>query len=232
MRPSKAALWTQFHRDMLEVSGKPFGLDAGAADLKCYPLFSTETYWGIDIGRESLERGLGRYPDAKAILADLSTVPVPANSVDVCVSTNTLFQLDVEPRLSAIRTLCQAVKPDGIMMIELNNDEAIEQTLKLLQDNFSQLDISYFGNKLSRLYEKILQRSDGKMPGYAGSRPFLAISWILSRLEIAGRKTSTVRNQIYIKAQGKIAQGKPVLFDAKLYEPIGDRLYEPKQTTQ
>jgi len=186
VRPSKSFLF-----DLLEKRLKSYvkgvALDAGCSNFKNRKFFKTKNYIGLDIDLEAIRNGIKKISDNSSfgLLGDLSNLStLSSNSFEVIVSTNTLYVLPFESRLNAIKNLCRATANEGIIFIDLEFDRQSVQTIALLKSNFEKVEVIYYKNTISWLYEKIFERH-----GFLGDHPiagkffFRLLAWLISRLE-------------------------------------------------
>lgn len=186
VRPSKSFLFDFLENNLKHIHGSA-GLDAGSSNFKNLRMFKTKKYYGLDINLDSLRNGLAKYKTENcfAILADLTHLAqLPTNSLELVVSTNTLYSLDIDKRLMAIKNLSALVSPQGKFILEFSLDKSFNQIKDLLTADFKHLQIIYYKNIFSLAYEKIFERHGylGSHP-IAGLRPFRLFAWLLSRLE-------------------------------------------------
>jgi hypothetical protein len=205
------------------------GLDAGSAGFKNRKMFKTGKYFGLDINLPALKKGLEKYnsADTFGILGDLVKLDfLPANSVDVVVSTNTLYSLPLEKRIMAIRQLCRLTVPLGYLFCQLSVDEELDEALKVFEKNFKNIKKVYFKNPLSLAYESIFEKNGflGSHP-LAGTRPFLLFAWLISRLEYLTGDFRSLNKQVFIICTGKNNSGGKNDFDLSKIPKIEDRLY-------
>lgn len=186
VRPSKIFLFDILEKNLKQIK-HGIGIDAGSASMKNRRMFKTDVYYGIDIDLAGLQKGLKIY-DSKntfGILADLTNLkPLPLNSADVVVSTNTLYCLPIEKRIDAIKNLCGLTSPKGRLMCQLPNDAHFKKIMDIFHNNFQKVKIIYFRNYFSRFYEWIFAKEGflGSHP-VAGLKPFRLLAWLISRLE-------------------------------------------------
>ena len=163
LRPSKTAMWRWLAADLREGCGR-VGVDAASSAFKSYPLFRTCRYFGVDKSLAALLQGRRVHPEGIGLLSDLCRLDLPPASVDVCVSTYTLYRLPDGQRLVALRRLADIVHPDGLLIVELGNDGVFADELELLAHEFETAETFYFGNPLAQVYESWLERTGRVMP--------------------------------------------------------------------
>lgn len=228
VRPSKSFLF-DFLESKLKKFNQGIGLDVASGDLKNRRFFKTEKYFGLDIDLEALKSGIVKYNDNKTfgLYADLTRLEgLPRNSIDVLVSTNTLYSLAPEARIKAIEGLCRLVKPKGWFFCGLSLDNEFNQCLMLIKKNFKKVEIIYYKNIFSQTYEKIFEKNGylGSHP-IAGKKPFRLLSWLISRLEYLTGKFASLNEEVIIIAQEKINQNGENNFNLDNLPIINKRIY-------
>ena len=225
VRPSKTFLWSLLDRDLGQIT-EGVGIDAASAAFKSYPFFKTKDYFGLDFSLEALNAGVKLYPQATGLHGSLTDFTLPENSVDLVVSTNTLCHLSFDQRAIALKKLSEIVNSDGKFLVELDNDSFAEKAIQILGDYFSNIKITYYQNKLSFAYESIWEKNGflGDHP-VAGSKPFLFLSYLLSRLEHFTCKNSSTNKHVYLKCTGKKHTEKNNVFDISGKRKIEDGIY-------
>lgn len=228
VRPSKSFLF-----DYLESKLKKFrsgvGIDAGSANFKNRRFFKTDKYFGLDIDEQALKNGLEKYPNdnTNAILADLAHLEkLPSNSVDLIVSSNTLYALSVDLRLKAIENLALILAPNGQLFCELVLDKDFPKALKIIKSRFNHVKVVYYKNIFSRAYEGIFEK-DGYLGSHpiAGLKPFRLLAWIVSRLEYLTLKFSFLNKHVIIIAHDKKEKVQKNQFDLSHTNLKTDRLF-------
>ena len=206
VRPSKTFLFNYLEKKLKRVNAA-IGLDAASANFKNRAMFKTQKYYGLDINLEHLKNGLQKYNDQNTfgILADLAKLEqLPQNSVDLIVSTNTLYALPPDKRLAAIDNLCRLAAPQAQFLCDLPLDKEFERIKKMLHTNFKQVKIIYYKNIFSQIYEKIFERNGflGSHP-VAGTRPFRFLAWLISLTEYLTCKLSFLNKHVLFVAKTK-----------------------------
>jgi hypothetical protein len=186
LRPSKTIQFDLLEKQLKKIEGE-VGLDAAAQNMKNRRMFKTKKYFGIDISLPFLQKGIETHNDQATfgILADLARLEkLPEGSADVIVSTNTLYILKDEERTAAVEHLCRLTAPSGMLICDSPAGKNLKEMLPVLSKNFRSIKIIYFDNIFSRAYEKIFEKEGylGTHP-VAGTKPFLLLSWLISRLE-------------------------------------------------
>ena len=229
VRPSKSFLF-DFLEGKLKKFNQGIGLDAASADFKNRKFFKTEKYFGLDIDLEALKSGIAKYNDDKTfgLYADLTRFEgLPENSVDVLVSTNTLYSLPVESRIKVIDNLSHLTTPDGYLFCHLCLDHDFQKCLDVIKQNFNKVEIIYFRNIFSRAYEKIFEKD-----GYLGSHPiagrklFRLLAWLISRLEYLTKKFIWLNSEVVIIGHKKPAPNQKNIFDLSEASIISPKLHD------
>jgi len=226
-RPSKTFLFDILEKKLKNCTGE-IGIDAACETMKNQKMFKTKKYYGIDIVLELLKKGIAKhnFEDVYGILGDLSKLDkMPDGSADVVVSTNTLYILPANKRLVAIKHLSRITSPHGYFLCELNKDTNYQNELNTLKHYFSKMEIVYFGNSLSRAYEKIFEKKGwlGYHP-IASQKPFLLLSWIISRLEYLTCQFSGPNSNSLIVCSGKESKTTNE-FNIKTLPLIEEKIY-------
>ncbi len=134
---------------------------------------------------------------------------LPDGSANVVVSTNTLYLITGQNKIKALEHLCRIVAPDGEFICDAPIGQELEETLAAVKKNFKDVKVIYFVNIFSRAYEKIFEKNGylGSHP-IAGSRPFLALSWLISRLEYITQTIKSLNTCALIICAKKISDKK------------------------
>ena len=240
-RPSKTFFFNMLARKLSGFS-KGIALDAASANFKNRRLFETEGYVGVDLDAEAVKEGLKKYPDQRnvGIVGDMNALgALPAGSFSLVVSTNTLDHLHAREIEPAIAALARLTSSDGMLFLQLSLPNLGDNTVSALKRTFKSVRVRYYRNKLSNLYEKIFER-DGELAYHpiASSRPFLALSFLLSRLEYLTGFFPRLNMQAFIICTGKPPhqstganwcggeKGADGTFDTSKLQKIGNRLYK------
>jgi hypothetical protein len=226
IRPSKCYLYERLEKHLSRLNGT-IGVDAGSAFFKHRRFFKTRFYYGIDLNPGLVKEGLAKYPEQTVfgIHADLAALdPLPTGSADAVVSTNTLYCLPLDRLPLAIGHLARITAPRGGLFIELPKASA-EITASVLKPIFRDVHVTYFQNFVSKAYEKLFEKNGflGSHP-IAGSKPFLVLSWLISRLEYATRRIAWMNHQALIICAEKRDQTANA-FDLAGVPQAGARLF-------
>lgn len=228
VRPSKTFLFNYLEKKLSRLN-LAIGLDAACADFKNRRLFKTDKYFGLDINSSALKKGLRIYNSANTfgILCDLEKLDLlPADSVDVIVSTNTLYFLPMEKRIKAIQHLFRLTAPSGYLFCQLPVDEELGEVLEILEKKFKNVKKVYFRNPLSRAYESIFKKNGifGSHP-IMEARPFRFFAWLISLSEYLTSGFSSLNEQVFIVCSDKNSGGERNDFNLSKIAKIEDRLY-------
>jgi SAM-dependent methyltransferase len=228
VRPSKSFLFDILEKELGKFTSG-VGLDAASERMKNRNMFKTDVYYGLDIDLSKLQNGLSTYKsnDTFGILADITKLDsLPGNSVDVVVSTNTLYKFSSADRIKAIANLSKLVSPQGYFLCDFPLDENFHKIKTMLIANFIQIKITYFKNTFSQLYEWLLQRNNWlDYNSIGGSKPFRLFSWLLSRIEFLTCRLPFLNRRVIIICSGKRSVDKKNDFDLSSLPLIKERIY-------
>ncbi len=227
IRPSKTFFFS-FLTEEIQAVGNGIGLDAACANMKNRHMFRTASYYGVDINLELIKTGLNKYQDPSTfgILADMSKLdPIPEGSVDLVVSSNTLYTIPAAQRIEAIQHLIRMTAPTGKLILEVPIADDFVAIQKSTNEYFEQVRIVHYQNFLSLAYEKIFERNGnlGSHP-IAGSKPFLALSWLISRAEYLTRYFRSLNKHVVFVCTHKKSRIKNE-FDLNNLPVLSDRIY-------
>lgn len=222
-RPSKAALFRILWRDLHQVRAGT-GIDAASADMSNRTMFHTEQYVGVDMDRDLLEEGIARHPGSVGIIADLTSVRLPANSASVCVSTNTMSQLDERARAQTTTTLAASVAPTGMLIIHYPTENDLDTHLATLRQIFKVVHVSYFRNPISLAYERFFER-DGWLGTQPKSRILRGVRLLLSHAERLTSRFRAINDQAYVRCTDKRGGGQHQPFDLSWFKKVSEDLY-------
>ncbi len=229
-RPSKNFFFPLLQKNLAEINGR-IGIDAASAGMKNRHMFRTKIYLGIDINEDLLKTGLAKCDSEETLglLADIAKLDsLPANFAAAVVSTNTLYCLPKEKVPETVKSLARLVEPNGLLLYQLTvgANQDFENTVSALKKQFKKVKILYYKNPLSNFYEKFFER-DGNLGSHplAGSKPFLILSYLLSRLEYLTCKTPSLNKEVCVICKNKTGAVTESLVFSKL-QKIGDRLYK------
>lgn len=227
-RPSKIFIFDMLERELGRYPGE-IGLDAGSAQFKNRNLFKTKMYYGLDYDLSALRKGLLEFNiNTRGILADLQHIEnLPSDSVNTVVSTNTLYHLPEESICRAIAELSRVTRPDGVFILELPLDGKFDVRHKELSRHFTDIRNIYYKNIISRAYEYIFEHN-GELGSHviAGSRPFLVLSWLISRIEYTTCCSRFFNKHVLIIATKKSKNTGAQSFDLGDFPLIDGKIYE------
>lgn len=228
VRPSKTFLFNFLEKKLSKLN-LAVGLDAASAGFKNRQMFKTSKYFGLDIDLPALKKGLEKYnfSNTFGILCDLEKLDLlPGDSVDVLVSTNTLYCLPLEKRIKAIKHFCRLTASSGYLFCQLSVDEELDEALEVFGKNFENVKKTYFKNPLSRVYELIFEKNGflGSHP-IAGTKPFLLFAWLISRLEYLTCGSRGLNKQVFIICTNKNNSSNKNDFNLSQVPKIENRLY-------
>jgi SAM-dependent methyltransferase len=228
VRPSKSFLFDILEKKLSTITSG-IGLDAAAAGLKNRKMFKTDKYFGLDIDLLTLKKGLGRnvFDNTFCIWADLRKLDLlSGDSIDVVVSTNTLYCLPIDKRIIAINNLCRLVSPEGYFFCELVLDKDFKKMVDIMKAKFNDVKIIYYRNIFSRFYEWIFEK-DGYLGSHpvAGLRMFRLFAWLLSRLEYLTCFLKSLNKHTFIVCANKKDCYEKKEFDLSSVPLIEKRIY-------
>ncbi|MFH1890115.1 MAG: class I SAM-dependent methyltransferase [Candidatus Kuenenbacteria bacterium] len=229
VRPSKSFLFDYLESRLKKIKGK-VGLDAGSANFKNRRMFKTKKYFGLDINLDSLKNGIKKYndyPNTYGIHADLSDLAqLPSNSVDIVVSTNTLYALPEEQKIRAVKHLCRLTAPTGQLICEFTISRDLNKIKNMLNESFKEVKIIYYKNIFSQAYEWIFERHGylGSHP-IAGLRPFRLLAWLISRLEFITSIFPAINQQVIFVCNGKKGSQYKKDFNLSHLFKVKDKLF-------
>jgi len=225
-RPSKNALYDVLEKQLRQCRGA-VGVDAASADFKNRKFFCTDAYYGIDINLSALQAGI-KNADAQTfgIHADLANLDALSdNSVDVLVSTYTLYHMPVTDRLQALQQVCRIVAPNGTLFVELLLDTDFDVAVSLFQKQFESVEIMYFKNRLSQWYISLFTKKDGSMSPLLFTLACRIIAWMVGKLEVFTRTRRSGNMHGLIVCSLKKGSVNRKTFDLSEVKQLGERLY-------
>lgn len=227
-RPSKNFFYAVLERAIIRTKA-PVVLDAASAIMKNRAMFKNTQYYGLDIDIEALRLGLKNSPpETYGIWADMSKLEkLSSNSVELIVSTNTLYKLTSTDQIKAVDHLCRIAKPNGDFFLDVTNSGSVPALAETLKRRFKTVKIIYCKNPINQMYEKAFEQENGDL-GYhpvASLRPFRAFAWLLGQLEYFTCRFPRLNKQVLFLCFGKISNESIQTFDISHLPQIGDRLY-------
>ena len=80
------------------------------------------------------------------------------SSVDIIVSTNTLHWLPNADVIRAVSNFIRILKSDGLLCLQATVDLKMKnRIIEMIEEHFLDIEISYYGNLVSRIYEYIVR---------------------------------------------------------------------------
>lgn len=204
-RPSRCFLFDRLEQDLELVKGE-WGMDAACSSFTNLHMFGTRRYVGVDLREDRLRGGLARHSQKTAIglLADISQLePIPTGSMDVVVSTNTIYQIPADRRRKAVAHLCRLVSPSGMLICEMPLSIYDNRIRHTISEAFSHIQTSYFKNVISSMYEDALEGDDGRLPVWSMRWPMRIFAWILGQTEYITSNRRASNRHIYVVAKEK-----------------------------
>jgi len=228
-RPSKLYLF-DYIENYLKNRNDNIGLDAASDRFRNRKLFHTKKYIGVDSNIRAIEKGLKIHNSNNSfgLIADLVQLEgVPSSSIDIVVSTNTLYQIECPDRLKAIKHLSRIVAPDGNFLCELTMDECYGEAAKILKENFMDIKRVYFKNPVSYVFEYFIYAILKKIySGVIHLKIILVISLILSKLEVVLSPYKSLNRHVLLVCSNKVGGSPRQNMEISSYKKEGDRLYK------
>ena len=148
-RPSKSLYLKWAKNDLRRLKPARISLDLACGTMYFRQFLPTEEYIGVDVLQDRLDKGLSRYPDAKAIcgkIEDLSSA-IKADIV-LCFETigiNSWFDLQATRR--CIEKIISATRKDGMVLLNLGYRVADLQAaiIERFNRDFSSVEYKYYG---------------------------------------------------------------------------------------
>jgi hypothetical protein len=228
IRPAKTFLFGYLKKELAKINFS-IGLDAASAGFKNRWMFKTKKYYGLDIDLSALKKGLEKYASSNVfgILCDLREMDLlPEDSVDVLLSSNTIAHLSPEEKIKTVQRFCNLTTASGYLFCQMLINKEANQIFYIFENNFNNVKKIYYGNPLSRAYESIFEK-DGYLGSHpiAGTRPFLLLSWLISRLEYLTCRFEKINKQMLVICSDKKDKKNVNRFDLSKMPLIQDRLY-------
>jgi len=224
LRPSKNYLMKILETDLKFLDYRTV-VEVASADFRFSNLFSEKEYFGVDIDKSLLEKGLKKNSIGTAIFADITRISNSGSIADLIVSLNTINHIpDCRNRMIAIKNLICMVNKNGSMLLQMNIDATLSATVSLLKENFHIVKYEKYNNRISQLFEKVFIDSVNPSLTYQLYKilPLQIISKILGRFESLGFGISRCKF-IYISCYVKKTKSQQLNFE--LIEKLGDRFY-------
>jgi hypothetical protein len=190
-RPSKTRLHRLLKKDLEKWENKEVVADIATQNFMNAHHFGQNVYFGVDIDKNALEKGIDSISDDDCHTAFISA-PVsegkisefrskhqkhkiavegnildfnlfPSNSLDVITSTNTLIcnHIDSAKYYSIIESFCNYIDKDGHLYLNLADDDFTNDIHRYLLSEFEKVGVIGYGNKISNKYEKYLESEEG-----------------------------------------------------------------------
>lgn len=150
LRPSRAYTVRYIYKELKKRKNK-IVVDASSAYFKYKKVFGKNEYIGMDIDIELLVQGINNNKEGIGFYGDISDLSLPEGSIDICVSTNTLYSLPINKRLKAISNLSKITRE--MFILHIQNDDDFDTCIDVLKSNFSNVELLFIKNKVSEKYE-------------------------------------------------------------------------------
>jgi len=227
VRPSKCFLFDALEKKLNKID-RGIGLDAASAGFKNRWMFKTDIYYGLDISLPAIKEGIKNYnlENTFGVLADLEKLnKLPENSVDLVVSTNTLYHLPSEKRLKAINHLSRITAPDGLFFCDLIYDHDFQKAYEAISGYFKDIEIIYYRNMLSGFYEKVfIKNGSFAIKSIVGSKVIRLTAWLISRLEYFTCRLGFLNKQALLICKNKKNNPIKNKFDLSGFPKLGDKI--------
>ena len=131
-------------RDSELSRGKKVGVDFGCKSMKNRRLFKTQEYYGVDLDRVALDKGLALYPDAKAIHARIEEAEVPPADFAVCINVFGATNFGNSSSVDVVRRIIDCIAPGGVLLMTFKNKGRrydFPEHLSLLRAAFREVDV-------------------------------------------------------------------------------------------
>lgn len=229
-RPAKVFFYNKLEKELKKRIGG-IGIDVASAGIKFSSMFHTDDYYGFDIDINSLKNAFENNVDIKkkGIWGDMKVdvKKLPSCSIDLVVSTNTLYIFSPEERLSIIKDLIEVVAPSGDFLIEMKKDKNVEKIYNILKNNFVSIKKIYYKNMLSNFYERLLDKTGNiRRNKYALSKSCLLLSWLLSWFEYLTSHFSFLNKHIFFVCNKKQTNCTRRDFDLSQFPIIGKSIFD------
>ncbi len=114
--------------------------------MKNYPLFQTDAYFGVDHDAVALDRGLERFPQARAVLSRIEEADIPPADFAMCINVFYGSGFDGSDPVEVLQAIIDRMKRGGTLLISLQSKNGVDALLARLNGSFWQTDI--FANRL------------------------------------------------------------------------------------
>lgn len=208
-RPSKTRLHRLLKKDLGKTQKEKVAADIAAQNFMNTRFFKNDVYFGVDIDKEALEKGIDSM-DEKNYRTDFISAPVsreeisdysskesrqkvavngnilesnlfPSNSINVLVSTNTLMQHHIDPEnyYSIIQNFCDYVAKDGHMYLNMVDDNFTNEIHRYLLSEYENVELIPYNNKISDMWETYLESEDGT-PSLANNKVIFRSQYVVT----------------------------------------------------
>jgi hypothetical protein len=184
-KPAKRLIYLALLRDSELSRGKKVGVDFGCKSMKNRRLFKTQEYYGVDLDRAALDKGLALYPDAKAIHATIEDAKVPPADFALCINVFGATNFEKSSSLEVVQRLIECIAPDGVLLMTFKRKGErydIPQHIALLRAAFREVDVMPIALALSQ------------------SR----LAWLSARRQLNNPTTAENPKRLYCRCVGKL----------------------------
>ena len=130
-------------RDSRLSRGKKVGVDFGCKAMENRRFFMTKEYYGVDLDRQALNRGLALYPEAHAVHAKIEDADIPAADFAVCINVFGATNFSNSNSMEVVRRIVAHIAPGGVLLITLKRKNRLydlDEHLQLLREAFRRVD--------------------------------------------------------------------------------------------
>jgi hypothetical protein len=138
--PGKQAIYILLTRDGRLSEGKAVGVDFGCGAMLNRPVFRTAEYWGVDLDKPTLEKGMRRYPEAQGILSKIEDADIPPADFAICI--NVFFGTNFEKaadEVAVLDSIIRKMSPGGTLLVTFAPKRRWRDMIEKLLSSFSQV---------------------------------------------------------------------------------------------
>lgn len=142
-KPGKRLMYLALRRDAKLSRGRKVGVDFGCKMMWNRPLFETQEYYGVDLDRDALDKGLARFPEAKAIHARIEEVEVPPADFALCINSFGATNFGNTDPSDYVQNIIDCMAPGGVLLMTLKNKHKLydlREHINTLRAAFREVD--------------------------------------------------------------------------------------------
>ena len=143
-KPAKRLIYLALARDCELSRGKKVGVDFGCKSMKNRRLFKTQEYYGVDLERAALDKGLALYPDAKAVHAKIEDAELPPADFAICINVFGATNFGDSSSLDVVHRIIEGIAPGGVLLMTFKRKGSrydISKYVDLLRASFREVDV-------------------------------------------------------------------------------------------